>query len=58
MAAARGDLRRARRELRCAMRLDPENPRYRSALEELGRKRTPDDADAVPAGTGDIPAGP
>jgi len=40
VAVALGKLRSARRQLACAVRLDPANPRYRRALEDL-EKRMP-----------------
>jgi regulator of sirC expression with transglutaminase-like and TPR domain len=55
VAAARGKLRSARRQLACAVRLDPDNPRYRRALEELEERMRRDGAapDAPTPGTRD-----
>jgi len=43
VAVALGKLRSARRQLACAIRLDPANPRYRRALEDI-EKRMPGEA--------------
>ncbi len=44
VATAQGKLRAARRQLACAVRLDPTNPRYRRALEELEERMRPEAA--------------
>jgi regulator of sirC expression with transglutaminase-like and TPR domain len=54
VAAAQGKLRAARRQLACAVRLDPTNPRYRRALEEIEkrmRRGGGDDRDGAPPET-------